>query len=273
MPQKFAGSALLLLVGAALLACRGQGTQTTNSAGTGLRAKAVLPSGSALWKSFSLVKLKDGIDGRLELLVDAQIQSPGGPAMGVLPSCNPCAPVDGSPVPQWCAPLAPRSLARAKVRLVTSSGEVIALRELECPMAQITQEALRAHTGPAYAVTVALSTEEGAYTGPLTRFAEVVNGKLEWLTATDSQTKETREVELTSTGKSAWTLSPHKGGTDILVAAGDIDSTSPPSEGGAPQVTLLIRYHFDKNRWVRVSRTEPGFWESGNEFPERKRFP
>jgi len=273
MPQKFAGSALLLLVGAALLACRGQGTQTTNSAGTGLRAKAVLPSGSALWKSFSLVKLKDGIDGRLELLVDAQIQSPGGPAMGVLPSCNPCAPVDGSPVPQWCAPLAPRSLARAKVRLVTSSGEVIALRELECPMAQITQEALRAHTGPAYAVTVDLSTEEGAYTGPLTRFAEVVNGKLEWLTATDSRTKETREVELTSTGKSAWTLSPHEGGTDILVAAGDIDSTSPPSEGGAPQVTLLIRYYFDKNRWVRVSRTEAGFWESDSEFPERKRFP
>jgi hypothetical protein len=88
------------------------------------------------------------------------------------------------------------------------------------------------------------------------------------VTATDSRTNETREVELDVTLKTAWTLSPRSdGGADILAVTSDGHA-----EANAPAM-ILIRYAFDGKRWVRFARTESGFWGSDREFPAPSRFP
>jgi hypothetical protein len=271
--KKLSAFARRLLLAAVFLSCGNLRTKTAKEVSTRQTVLPLLPPGYATWKTFALIERRDGIDGRLELLIDSRIQNRENPVGEGLPSCNPCVPVDESPAATYCTSLTAEPLRSAQFRLVSRTGEPIASRELECPLAQVTKTQLRPNFGPAYVVTVDLSSVFGDYTGPVTKIAEVAQGNLQWVTATDSITGKTRELKLTSSGTEAWALAPRDGGgMDILVAAAgsSLDAHSPVKM----QYTLeLIRYSLEGNHWGRHSRTEQGFWESDRDFPERVRFP
>ncbi|HTQ06334.1 MAG TPA: hypothetical protein VMI54_20880 [Polyangiaceae bacterium] len=163
--------------------------------------EAPVPSGYAVRETFSIMKDPTGVGGAVELLEDARIrpeqlkaeQKVGG---------DPCAPVGGAPAPAFCKAVT-KALRLASVRLVGSDGHDLSTLPLERPLATVELVHLRADV-PSYQVTVDLSAEFGSYSGPATRFAEVTDGKLQWLNAVDVRTGKPVPVSVASTLKTAW---------------------------------------------------------------------
>ncbi len=231
---------------------------------------ASVPSGYYRRGSLAVTKDPTGVDGAVELLEDARIrreqlkpeQRLGG---------DPCAPVGGAPSPAFCENV--KALRFARVRLVSSDGVELSTLTLERPLASVEMVHLRTDV-PSYQVTVDLTAEFGSYSGPSTRFAEVTNGKLQWLSAIEVQSGKPVPVAVATTLKTEWNLSPTASGAKEILQIDcrpDFDA-SPPDADLAFAVTLS-RFAFEGDRWQRHTRSKRGCWEVDDAFPTRALFP
>jgi len=225
-----------------------------------------------------LSKQVDGVDGRLELLEDARF-TPEVRARfwGNMDDAMYCA-ARNDTNQTFCASAEREPLRRALLRLVGDGDRELAVETQERDLGELRVERLHGeHARPSYAVTIDYSVGMGTYNGPLTRLAEIRDGRLLWLRSVDAQGKHPEVLRLPSTGRSAWKIvQGGKAGTrDILLVASQPDLENAASGvAELPFVQTLTRFSFDGTRWRRHQRRSPGYWDSIDEpFPERARFP
>jgi hypothetical protein len=238
----------------------------------------VAPSPYAVRTSFSLARARDGIDGRIELLEDARIRPEHREAIRQAWGFPPCgAPID-SALTTLCRDLGGDSLPSAVVRVVSVDGTEIDRRALERPLGELSTVRLYGDARPTYLVTVDLSAGMGSYSGPLTRFAELYDGRLRWLLAARLPDESSDTLTVAVTLKTGWRFWPRADGAgqDILLVAcrPDFDAPTAPDSDAKFRVTFT-RFSFERGRWVERARSEPGFWENEDDssFPPRTSFP
>jgi len=224
-----------------------------------------------------LSKRVDGVDGRLELLEDARVT----PELRVQFWARQdhgtyCAATDDSNR-KFCTSAEGEPLRPALLRIVDDGGRELVVQKQERPLGELRVEQLRGEHGrPSYAVTIDFSVGMGSYNGPVTRFAEVRDGRLVWLRSVDAQGKHPEPISLMTSLKSAWKIVPSTatGTREILrcTCRPDVDHAQ-PSDEHLPFVVELTRWAFDGTRWRRYQRASPGFWEDDDPFPDRTRFP
>ncbi len=159
----------------------------------------------------------------------------------------------------------------AFLAVVGPRGKMADRADLERPDAKLETLRLRGDDHVTYPVTVDYSIGMGSYNGPLTFFVEVSAGKLRWVEAVDVKTGQSSRISLMRSLKTIWTLTdaPHGRHKEILQAACRPGFGS--SEGGF--LLSYTRYSFDGKRWIRYERTESGFSEFEDGFPDRALFP
>jgi hypothetical protein len=207
----------------------------------------------------------------VEFLEDDRIRFEQLPRDGGVLGGNPCDPVLEEPVPRFCRTVKGR-LRPARLRLVTDDGRDLSTLEMERPIASVEPVALRAGI-ESFQVTVDLSAGFGSYSGPLSKFAEVSNGKLRWLATQDASTGKTTDISVMSSLKTAWRLAPAVGGDrEILEVACRPDFDASTTDAGMDFLVRLTRYAVEGDEWHRYVRVEKGFWEDDAKFPDRSRF-
>lgn len=157
----------------------------------------------------------------------------------------------------------PRSEVPAILELRGCSGELLDRLTLDAPLARLDPTPLRGAPAPTYLVSMDLTAPAGSYSGPLTRLVQVSKGALQRVAATDAHGQR-KPIRLALTEKAAWKR-VRAGAADDLLSI----SCQPQGEGF---VIFYYRYHPTHLGWQVRVRSEPGFWESDNDFPEPDRF-
>jgi hypothetical protein len=153
----------------------------------------------------------------------------------------------------------------AELELRDSSKKLVDHLVLEAPLAQLDPSVVYTPSHQKeYLVTVDLTAPMGSYNGPLTHLVSTEGKHLSLVTVTDPE-QRTSTLSLAMTGKSAW----------IRVKAGNqedfLELRCRPE--GEDFVKEYRRYHADRSGWHSLQRTEPGFWESEEDFPPESEFP
>lgn len=153
----------------------------------------------------------------------------------------------------------------ALLRLLDPNGQKLEVHQLEKPMAWIKRSELDS-PGPTFEVTVDFSTGFGTYTGPMTSFVSIDEGKLRWLEACNADGTKKHVVRFLDNGyRSYWKVKdPH---TIFFGFA------HPDVETGTRGVQKLSRYSFDGKRWVITSKEGPGAQDFEMAFPKDSEFP
>jgi hypothetical protein len=160
----------------------------------------------------------------------------------------------------------------AILRLVDATGQELNSLTLERPMAKVLKVQLVRGAPPTYQVTVDLDAGFGSYSGPLTQFAEVRDGKLAWvMVAQDSG--EPRALAVMSSLKTAWKFVGAPGQRQILSVACRPDFDNSPPDGPMTFNISFRRFAYEDSRWRMHVRTVPGCWENDEPFPPRTSFP
>ena len=191
-----------------------------------------------------------------------------------------CEEDDSLPEPyaSLCASIRSRPLLPALVRLIANSL-VVEQWTMKREQTRLAIEHLYPGDRPTFLVTVDYSIGWGSYAGPSTRFLELRDGRAHWLQAVDTRTGRADTVQVASTLKTKWQfLRLEDGGKDILQAAcrPDFDRWEKARKRGKEDDSFLIeylRYHFDGRQWVKRVRTEPGYSDFEEGFPNLAKFP
>jgi hypothetical protein len=141
---------------------------------------------------------------------------------------------------------------------------------LERPIARIETVRLIGGRPDSFSLTVDYSSGAGSYSGPGTRFFDVVAGSIQWVQANDETTRKTGEIHVARTLKTEWRLVPYGKNQDIL------EISCRPAFNDATDDTFAVtysRYRFNGYDWTHYSRSETGFWENEGDFPEEALFP
>ena len=142
------------------------------------------PAGYVVRTSFALTPERDGIGGRIELLEDARIRPAMREQIAQAYGADPCLGDSRDTVLRpLCAAPRRRPLRPALLRVVDSTGRVVASRRQERQLAELKVAHLYGDSRPTYLLTVDQFLGVGSYRGYSTTFAEVRDGKLVWLTA------------------------------------------------------------------------------------------
>lgn len=225
--------------------------------------------GYAVRASYPLTPPRDRMRGRIELLEDARIDPSMRTAIAESYGADPCA---GHPPDVLNALCDPHHLPLrpAMLRLVDTSGRVVATRPLERPLADLGVASLYGTERRSYMLTVDLSAGFGSYSGPYTRFAEPDARGFGWVTADSAGVTDT--LTLVSTLKMAWRLVSDGRGhsADLLLVRCRPDFSVTDS---AAFTLTFEHYTFDGARWRLLARREPGCYESDEPFPPRSKFP
>ena len=236
------------------------------------------PSGYATRTRFELSLGPDRVHGRLELLEDARITPSMRQAIAESYGMDPCA---STPLATALEPLCRRGtrlpLRPALLRLLDASGRVLATRQGERPLGELTVARLYGSSRRTYLFTVDLNAGGGSYSGPLTRLAEPSGHTFGWVMAADSA-GAADTLTLVSTLKSGWRAVPSASGRgeDLLQVRCRPDLSAPAASSQPVHfVVTFERYTFDGQQWQRRRRQEPGCWEAedSTSFPARGRFP
>ncbi|RAS39326.1 hypothetical protein BX591_101665 [Paraburkholderia bryophila] len=169
----------------------------------------------------------------------------------------------------------PKPLAKAQLRLVSTSGAIAATRQLDYPLARVQPAPLHGLPGPVLFLTVDATAPMGSYSGPATQILMPPRQSLDPVQYTTDDGK-TSPLVLAATGKSAWKISPARnGGADeIQQVACSPDFDKKDSTGDDDDfVTRYETYRFVDGKWLLARRQRPGIWESEQEFPKRNMFP
>jgi hypothetical protein len=158
----------------------------------------------------------------------------------------------------------------ARLYLEGSNNKRIEAHEMERPIAKIEAVNLLSGSPSSFSLTVDYSAGVGSYSGPGTRFFDVVMGKIKWVYAKDEKTGRSEEIHVARTLKTDWKLFPHGKNQDILeirCRPAFKDKSEDTFE------TTYSRYRYNGREWIHYSRSEDGFWENEGDFPKESLFP
>jgi len=217
-------------------------------------AAAAPPQGYAVRQSLDLDAGLTGVNGRLELLQDADTT--------------------------------PRKGTR--LRVVDRGGVIIDELVFEPPDATLEAIDLHGAGRPTYLLRVDYSAGRGPYYGLATFLLDIRNGRLRRLDAVDETGTErpgedeqdrgrSEPIVLLSTLRSGWALIGDGAGKAILSARSRPHVEDPAVREGwsGDSITLFHTYRFRNGQWRRWERRMLGDWEDGGEdsWPDRRLFP
>jgi hypothetical protein len=208
-------------------------------------------TGLTVSHSVSLHRATNGVDGRLELLLDSRLS-------------------EARQNELWgTGELEPGDLRFAVLQVVDLTGAVRDRLILERSLAHFEPETVTLPDGALWLLSVDYSASMGSYNGPVTLPLQVQEARLRPLEAVDEQ-GTTAPVRLMRSLKTDWRLEPARVGPipDILSV-----STRPDFDNQGEFVVTYARLSFDGHRWIRHTRRTPGLWESDGDFPDRELFP
>ncbi len=216
--------------------------------GVAAESKAPAPQCDyAVYQRLSLTKHQHGSDGAVVLMRERSMLA----------------------VEQY-SPEEPETPCNARLLLVGKNNVPVATQELERPLAKIAAIQLIGGRPASFALTVDYSSGIGSYSGPATRFFDVIAGSMQWLQAQDSTTGKLQEIRVASALKTEWQPFPHGRNQDLLEV-----SCRPrfnDEQDDSFEVTFK-RYRFNGRDWLLYSRSEKGFWENEGAFPQESLFP
>lgn len=221
-------------------------------------------------KSYPLTKTVHGIDGALQLLQDSRLTKHDydkqfGTAYKYVNRVD----EKGLALFKDNPPLG------TVLRVLANNDKFLAVRESRTydlvPVAWLEEVALSNPYKPTYLFTLDESQGMGSYTGPVTYFYAIADGKLKAIEYLDADTKNREQMVLMRSLKTAWKLVNSKDGKskDILHIACRPDGTS-DSKGEDVFLVSYDRFRFEGKGWVRYRRVERGFWEAEGDFPFSK---
>lgn len=152
----------------------------------------------------------------------------------------------------------------ARLELRGGKGDLLDSLKFDVPFAQLHPTPLRGTNVPTYLVSLDLTAQSGSYNGPLTLPIEVRNNRLQQVSALNAG-KQSEPIQLALTGKAAWKKMA-RGNADHFLAV----SCQPRNDGF---IIAYRRYFPTRQGWQVRKRTQPGFWESDQDFPDDNLFP
>jgi len=215
----------------------------------------------AVTQTFELQRKLNGIDGVLQLLLDARLTGPIQEKLWGKGDWSFAFPHDSSIYAEFSA-LPP---GKSKLRIVNGTEKVIAERELETVLAKLEEWSPGLSGNQNYLLTEDYSAGIGSYNGPKTTILNISSAGFHEVTALNVDSKKEEPIRLVKSLKSDWRI-PREISDEIL-------SVSCYSDGQGNFVIKYTRYSFDGVRWVEYTRQESGFWESDEAFPSRSAFP
>jgi hypothetical protein len=158
----------------------------------------------------------------------------------------------------------------ARLYLEGSINKRIETHKLERPIARINAVKLIGGRADSFSLTVDYSAGAGSYSGPGTKFFDVVAGRIKWVHAKDEKNSKSEEIHVAQTLKTEWKLFPYGKNQDILEIR--CRPAFMKKSNDAFEVTYT-RYRFNDHDWIHYSRSEEGFWENEGDFPKESLFP
>jgi hypothetical protein len=213
-----------------------------------------------------LSQASSGIDGYLELRQDARLTPE---LIGLLWGTGDIN-NDDDPKLAVFKSNPPRNGA---IQVVDRAGKILAVKDLERPLAKVRTAQLYGDAKLTYLLTVDYSAGLGSYNGPITSLVEVKNGHLRWLESTEPATGRTGEIRLMESLKTTWWFvdAADGKGKQILRAQCRPDWSSVKNDPDF--TTQYARFYFDGPKWLTKVRTVKGLSEFDQGFPELKNFP
>lgn len=158
----------------------------------------------------------------------------------------------------------PIDASSAAIQLVSCEGEVLDTYGLDAPLARLDPTPLMGAPYLTWLVSVDLTAEAGAWSGPLTLPVEIVSQKLHPVDAlVKSGNRE--PIRLTQTLRANWSRETLKGREDLLQVR-----SQPKGDGFE---TLYWRFSPTPGGWKARVTNRDGMWESDAEFPNTSLFP
>lgn len=226
----------------------------------------------------SLTEKTDGVDGEVQLFLDARIADYVIRQMWDVGSSDFSLDENRSTLSR----VALGAAGEAKLQIVDKHGTRIWNNTLALPLAKIT--ALTVGTHRVFFLTVDESAGFVFDAGQTTTLFMVSSEGLRTIEAFDAVGQRNSPIVLTKTLKSDWKTIPTAVGSDVLAVF-----SSPNVDGykysrrhsGDPRDPLpeqffdvhYIRYRFDGQQWFRYERVESGLWQKGQPFPPESSFP
>jgi len=158
----------------------------------------------------------------------------------------------------------------ALLYLEGSNNKRIESHNMERPIAKIETVNLIGGRPKSFSLMVDYSAGSGSYSGPGTKFFDVVAGRIKWVQAKDEKNNKIEEIHVAKTLKTEWKLFPNGKNHDILEIR--CRPTFKDKSDDTFEVTYN-RYRFIGQDWIHYSRSENGFWENEGEFPKESLFP
>lgn len=162
-------------------------------------------------------------------------------------------------------PAAPLS---AQARLVSDSGEVLAQKSLDYPLATVEKAPLNGLPSPAFFLTVDQTAPMGSYSGPATQVLMPQQSQLDSVLYLGEE-GERQPLVFAQTGKAAWRIVPSReGGTESIQQV-----SSASSMENEEFITTYRTFRYVDRQWTVSSRQQAGYWDMESDFPEPALFP
>ncbi len=219
------------------------------------------PQTYAIVQTFPLSQVSNGIDGRIELLMDARLSPSVREQLWGKGDWSLVLPQDSNLFKDFSA-LPPLN---AKLRIRDDTGKLVAERSLERPLANLEEWRPASEKG-GYLLSIDFSAGFGSYNGLGTTLLQVCNRTFHDVEALNAVTHKREPIRLAKSLKSDWRIEPRSEGTDILSL-----SSHPGNNGNF--VSDYVRYSFDGKQWLEHKKQKDGLWESDQPFPPRSAFP
>jgi hypothetical protein len=216
-------------------------------------------------KSYPLTKTVHGIDGVLQLLQDSRLTK------------DDYNKQYGRTGPDEM--VTHKSALGAVLRIISKRKDVFRIVEshtYEVSVAWLEEVRLSDSDTPTYLFTLDKSTGMGSFTGPITYFYKVADGKIKPVEYLNNNTKKKEKMILMRSLKTAWKLTTSKDGKskEILDVSCRPDGVVKSKDD---DIFLIYydRFHFNGKEWVKFERVEKGYWESEGEddMPLLSKFP
>ena len=166
-----------------------------------------------------------------------------------------------------------KNAADADLRLVSSNGSVEDHLPLGNPLADVNLIDLGATAAPIFAVTSDGHIGMGPYTGFVTTFVSVIDGKLKKVESVNDDTNETAVISLTNSLWNHWEVVGAAGAKEIIYMH---CFPNFGADGGDPNKRIAITYstfRYDEGHWHVKSREASQRGCPEEEMPDRVEFP
>jgi hypothetical protein len=215
-----------------------------------------------LYKTIPLTMAQFNFDGKAELWLDKRLAKRKDPSSRY-----------GENVIDATAP-EETDFQMAVLKISKKNGKETERKVLNKAFSDLRQESLYENDKKVIVVEEDFTNDFGTYSGPLSSFYNVEEGRLIPLKVKNLITGKWSPMTFFNTGKANWRLVPSKSGEgkDFLQASCYFDSDHPD---GKHFLIDYIRVYFDGKEWVSKMKTAGGFYEpeSENDFPNESMFP